>query len=597
MFDKKKITKFPTNPGVYLMQDQKGKVLYIGKAKNLRSRVKQYFSKSGDGRAMIPYLLAKVVAIETIVVQSEKEALLLENTLIKQHQPPYNALLKDDKSYICLHMTTQKKWPSVEIVRYRGKPSKKGRYFGPYSGIGAARQTFDLLNRIFPLRQCSDQEFSRRLRPCILYQMKRCIAPCVGRCSEKEYQRHVCQAMEFLEGKNTKVIKGLYQRMQQAAEELEFERAHDLLQLIRMIEKTVEKQQVERVGGVSADVIGIFREADQVTLSLLTYCDGQLRSAQDFYFSQVLEDDQELISSFILQYYSERERPALILVSSLPYQAADLEKLLQIKVHKPVRGEKKELVLLAEKNAQAQFAQKKDQDFLRQKVLVELKERLHLFSIPSCIECIDTSHFAGEEPVAAIVCYVDGKKEKKFYRRYKIKEAQGGDDYGAMREVLQRRFEKLEQRLPDLLIVDGGKGQLNVAKRVLEELDIIGVEVIGLAKEQSRHDKGLNREKVFVLGQKDPIKLAARSQLLFFLQRVRDEAHRFVLSFQQKRKRKKTFTSVLSTVPGIGPVKEKRLLERFGSVKELKKASVQAITMVEGISEENARKILDTLYP
>ena len=600
VFDVSKLQRFPKDPGVYIMRDRKDAVLYIGKAKNLQSRVRQYFGKHGDGRAMVPYLVKKVHTIDTIVVTSEKEALLLENTLIKEHQPPYNALLKDDKTYISLRINTHHKWPMLQIVRYKGRPKGRGQYFGPYTGAGAARQTFDLLNRMFPLRQCSDKEFAKRDRPCILYQMKRCAAPCVDLCTKGEYDEHVRRTTQFLQGQDREVLAELRGRMEKASESLEFERAGDILRTIRYIERTIEKQQVDRVNGTDADVLGIYREAEEVVVMLLVYRSGKLIGSQDFLFSGIAEEDDALLETFLLQNYMGADTlPAEILLPSRVSDAGAVEDIIsesakrRTKVTVPQKGRKKELLALAAANAKATFTTKKDASAIRERTLLDMQEKFRLDKPPRRMECFDTSHMSGEEPVASLVCFVDGEKESNAYRRYKVKEAMGGDDYGAMYEVMSRRFAKAKElnNLPDLLVVDGGKGHLNVALKVLKEHDIISVNVIGLAKEEGRHDKGMTSEQVFLPNLKDPILLRKNSPILFLLQRLRDEAHRFAITFHRKRRSKQRLTSELSQVDGVGPKKEQALLKHFGSVKELKKASKEAISSVAGVSASNAETI------
>lgn len=593
-FDSAKINLFPTLPGVYLMKDQEGVVLYVGKAKNLKQRVKQYFVPGRDGRVMIPYLVAKVSDVETIVVTSEKEALLLERNLIKQHKPRYNALLKDDKSYIALKITRDAPWPAVKLVRYRGNPEADGFYFGPYTSAQAARQTLDLLNRLFPLRQCSDQEFARRTRPCLLYQMNRCVAPCAKKCTKEEYDHHLKRTMKFLRGEDKEVLRDLYDEMNRLSDNLEFERAGTLLKTIRHLEKTIEAQYVDRPLGHDADAIGIYRCGDDVLLAKLLFRGGRLTGSCHFMFFSLVEDDHELLSSFILQHYERQvDLPFEIL---LPYPIdgkENLEDLLfgscqrKIGVHVPRRGEKKILVDMAQTNAEALFKSKRNEEDLREKTLLEMQDVLKLSRYPSRIECFDNSHTAGLEPVSSLVVFSDGLKDSKRYRTYALKIGAKPDDYAAMREVLMRRYQraKNENHLPDLLIVDGGKGQLKIAVNVLEELNITGLDLIGFAKEGGRHDKGMTEEKVFLVDQKEPIILKKNSQILFLLQRIRDEAHRVAVSFHRKRRSKSMLHSVLDDIPGIGPAKRRALLTHFGSLKRLEIATVEELQEVKGISK------------
>lgn len=590
LFEKSSLKTYPQAPGVYIMRDSEGKVLYVGKAKNVRQRLKNYFVAGGDGRAMIPYLLEKVAAVDTIVVYSEKEALLLENTLIKEHWPPYNVLLKDDKTFICLRVTTHKKWPTLEVVRSKASTTEKGEDFGPYPSGAAAREAFELLNRLFPLRQCSDRELNARQRPCILYQMKRCIAPCVGLCTKEEYQANVDRTIQFLKGDDREVLQELKRKMDLFAEELEYEKAQEMLRLIRMLQKTVEGQQVERFDDIHADILGFYREGTEAALVVLHYRHGKLVGSQEFFFSRIVQEDEELMESFLMQHTWETEM--LLLPFSCGAEES-LQELLNVKIFIPKKGGKLKLVGLANLNAKAFFTRKKEGLKTQEAVLTELQNKLKLHKWPSRIECVDTSHLSGSAPVAALVSFVEGVKEKKGYRLYKVKEAKGGDDYGAMYEVLTRRFKKADELpLPELLLVDGGKGHLALAERVLRECNIVSVAVAGFAKEAGRHDKGLSAEQIFLPDIKDPLILRRSSPLLFFLQTIRDEAHRFAITFQKKQRSRSLTASTLRTIVGIGPKKEKAILKHFGSVKALKAATREEVEQVVGLSKKDVEAVL-----
>lgn len=601
LFDINKLDTFPTQPGVYLMKNAAGDILYVGKAKNLRVRVKQYFLPGRDGREMIPFLIAHVTHVETIVVLSEKEALLLENTLIKKHLPRYNALLKDDKTYIALKITTKKTWPRLEIARYRGKPKPDGQYFGPYTSAFAARRTFDLLQRLFPLRQCSDQEFARRTRPCILYDMKRCIAPCVNKCTKEEYDQLVNQTAKFLRGQDKDVVKELYEEMHQASDKLEFEKAGALLGTIRHIESTIEKQHVDKPLGIDMDVLGIFREAGEVILSQLLFRGGKLVGTSHFNFTNIAENDEELLESFILQHYEKQdELPHEILIpvavgdASLLGEILGTNRVRKVQVILPQRGDKKSLLEMAYRNAETTFKKEKDAQAILDKTLIEMQEKLKLTRYPEVMECFDNSNISGTEPVSVMVAFVDGKKDSKRYRKYKVKTQETPDDYGTMYEVLSRRYKRAEEEknLPDLLIVDGGKGHLNIALRVMQELNIVSIDVIAVAKEEGRHDKGATQEQVFLPNVKDPILLRQNSPILFLLQRIRDEAHRFAITFHRKRRSKATLKSKVDEIPGIGPVKRGILLRHFGSFKKIMEATEEQLRQVQSLSDANVKAIL-----
>lgn len=601
MFDRQEVEKFPTAPGVYLMKDRKGVVLYVGKAKNLRTRVRQYFAKGGDGRPQIPYLMRRVAAIDTVVVTSEKEALLLEDALIKNHQPHYNVFLKDDKSFIGL-MLTRHKWPMLRVVRYRGKPKENGHFFGPYTGSYSARQTLDLLQKLFPLRRCSDRELASRKRPCILYQIKRCIAPCVNLCTPTEYTALVEKTTRFLKGRDRELIHQLEEEMEAASERLEFERAGQIQETIRHLERTLEKQHVHQAGSGDIDVLALYREGGEVALAQLLFREGQLIGAHNYHFSSVVQEDSDLMESFLLQHYPQLpELPHEILVPMSLDHAHTLEEILgidrkrRLQIHTPQRGDKRVLIEMAERNAEASFKRERDIGAIREQTLLQMEERLNLVNYPRRIECFDNAHIAGAEPVSAMVVFIDGEKATTHYRKYKVKSAdpKRPDDYGAMYEVLTRRLSrgKSEGDLPDLLLIDGGKGHLNVAKRVLDELNIITIDLVAIAKEGGRHDKGVTQEQLFVPGHKAAIHLPPHSPLLFLLQEIRDEAHRFAVTYHRARRQKRVLESALDQVPGIGPVKKSRLLSHFGSVKRIREATSEELTQVQGITERDIERL------
>lgn len=603
-YNLKNLENFPTQPGVYLMKNQSGTILYVGKAINLRQRVKQYFATpAGDGREMIPLLVAEIAAIDTLIVTSEKEALLLENTLIKQHQPKYNALLKDDKTYIALKVNNKHKWPTVQLVRYKGKPEPDGLYFGPYTSAFAARQTLDLLTRLFPLRQCSDQELARRTRPCILYDMKRCIAPCVNLCTKEQYDHYVMRTIKFLRGQDKEILKELYIEMEHQAEALEFEKADALLKTIRHIETTLEGQAVYKVLGGDIDALAIFRQGGEVLLMQLLIREGKLLGSRQYNFSHIAEDDAELYASFLLQNYEAQEIIPHEIIIPLNLKDADpiaeiisANKKRKVHIYAPKRGDKHALVKMAYLNAEATFKKEKDLNTIREKTLLEMQEHFRLNHYPRRIECFDNSNISGTEPVSVLVTFTDGEKDKKRYRKYKIKTvADTPDDYATMYEVLTRHYRRAKENneLPDLLLVDGGKGHLNVALRVLKELNIVTVDAIGVAKEQGRHDKGMTAEQAFLPNIKDPLILKRNSPITFLLQQIRDEAHRFAITFHRQRRNKTTLHSALLDIPGIGPIKKRALLRHFGSIRKIKEATREELQQLKGLSEANIDAILN----
>lgn len=595
-YDPKLINRFPTDPGVYLMKNIKGEVIYVGKAKHLKKRVKQYFAGTDD-RAMIPYLLAEIDHIETIVVENEKEALLVENTLIKKHKPKYNATLKDDKTFISLMINDHHKWPRLQLIRYKGKPKLKGIYFGPYTSAFAARQTYELLTKLFPLRQCSDQELKKRTRPCLLYGIKRCIAPCVDLCTKEEYDDFVAGTIDFLKGKDNLVLDKLYKEMEEASEKLEFEKAGAYLHTIRQIEHVTKTRQiVQKAGTQDSDSIGLFRQGDEVILMQLFVREGKLVGSEHYSFTHALESDEDLISSFILQYYPNKsDLPELILLPLKLKNPKEIHDILgkKIEIATPERGSKKGLVRLAQKNAKTTFIQERDEQELRERMLLDLSDTLELTRYPKRIECFDTSSISGTDLVASMVAFTDGQYDKKRTRYYKIKGIDKSDDYGALHQVLSRRLSRAkdEDDLPDLVLIDGGKGQLNIGIQVLKELDIANVDIASVTKEDAKHTKGMTAERVFIPGKKEPISLGRRSPLLFLLQQIRDAAHERAIGFHRKRRSKRVISSALESIEGIGPIKKKRLLKHFGSFKRIQAATDEELLDVQGITKKDIQAL------
>ena len=579
-FDTDKILTFPTEPGVYIMKDKGGRVLYIGKANNLKKRVQQYFS-GRETRPQIPLLLAKVRIIETIQVFSEKEALLLENTLIKKHKPHYNILLKDDKSYVVLKMTREE-WPRLLLLRSKEAPPHDSNSFGPYRGMPIAKELLQMLQKTFPLRQCSNEEFARRKRPCLLYQIKRCIAPCVNLCTKNEYDQHTTHALQFLRGGDKAILKSLYKEIEERSKKLEFEEAALILERIKQIEKGLEKQFVSSFSLKDCDALAIHRGGSLTTLARAVFRSGRLMGMDIRHFKESLEEDKDLLSSFIIQEYLGHNCPPLLLLPfTLPKSVQEL--FDNMKLVKPQVGAKKTLIDMAAKNALSAFEIESQELLAKESALFDLKEKLGLQNYPYRIECFDNSHLNGSGTVSAMVQYIDGKKEPKGYRRFIIREAKASDDYGAFEEALTRRYSKGD--LPDMLLIDGGKGQLSTAKKVFEKLSIVTVDLIALAKEEGRHDKGLSAEQIFSLT--GTYSLPIRSSTLFLLQQIRDEAHRYTLSFQKKRRL--IAVSELEDIPGIGPAKRTKLLKAFGSVRVLKEAELCELEKV--LSKADAQVI------
>lgn len=595
-FDLTTLELLPTLPGVYLMKSSSGAILYVGKAKELRQRVRQYFIPGRDSRVTVPFLVENIATIDTIIVTSEREALLLEQTLIQKHRPKYNALFKDDKSYLAFKLERHSPWPRLQLVRYRGGATDDALYFGPYTSGLAVRHTQELLQRLFPLRQCSDAEFARRSRPCILYDMKRCKAPCVGKCTVEEYQKDVESTIAILKGQDKQVIRDLTAEMYRKAAALEFEQAHSLLQGIRALESHRESQHVALLPGGELDAIALYRLGHEVVVAQLFVRGGRVTGLRTFSFSNTVEDDEELLSSFLLQEYSGGGGVCPEIAVAIPlHEAKLLSELLATVIYTPQRGAKRSLIDLAAANAKNTFHQAKELQTVRQSTLLALQEELKLAHYPQRIECFDNSHLSGSDCVAAMVTYVDGVYDKRRCRTYKL-EVSPGDDYGALRAVLRRRYGPGKEEPPDLLLVDGGKGHLQVAKETLADLNIAIVDIAAVAKEEGRHDRGATQERLFLPGHQQPILLPSHSPVLFLLQQIRDEAHRVALRFQKQRRSKSTLRSALDGIPGIGPVKKKALLTHFGSVRAIKAASVEELSHVPGINSSLAAVLYKSFH-
>jgi excinuclease ABC subunit C len=601
-----KLEAVQARPGVYLLKDKHAKVIYVGKAKNLRARVRTYF-RGGDERSQVRFLMQRVADLETLVTSNDKEALILENNLIKQYKPRYNIRLKDDKSYVSVKVTVQDAWPRVLVTRKIVKDG--GRYFGPYASAYSVRETLDTIRKAIPLRTCSDGVFRNRSRPCLEYQIKRCLGPCCLPVDAEVYQQHLREAMLLLEGKSQQLLRQLEGEMQRAAGELRFEDAARLRDKIRAIERTQERQQVVSHWGDDQDVFGIYREGGFIEAQVLFVRQGKLTGNQAYSFADFEFADEEVLEALLTQFYQgERYIPDEILV---PVDLEDRDvraeylgerKGKQIDVLRPQRGDKVRLLEMAAENARQSFRERQDAGHNRERMSEELQRHLHLRNAPKRIECFDISNIQGRLAVGSMVTFDEGEPDKNRYRRFRIKTVPGADDFRMMYEVLTRRFARAKQEgsYPDLLVVDGGKGQLNVALEVLRELEISEVDAVGLAKmrvDRDAQSPELTRseERVFLPGRKNPVILKRNSNALFLLQRVRDEAHRFAITYHRQLRSKERLRSVLDGIPGVGAGRRKRLLRHFGSVRRIREASVEALAQVPGISLALADRIKSTL--
>lgn len=597
-----KVDKLPTTPGVYLMKDPAGVVIYVGKAINLRSRVRTYFN-GGDGRLHVRYLMAEIADLDFSLANSEREALILEDTLIKKFKPRYNIRLRDDKTYLSIRFNLPEDFPRIELMR---RPKQDGaRYFGPYSSATSVRRTVEFISRFFPLRTCEDSELKGRTRPCLQYQIKRCNAPCVGLVSKTDYRQIVDHVVMILEGRDDELLQSLRTAMSQAAEAMDFEKAASYRDRIKALQATTEQQQVVSHAQIDRDILGFHREADEVCFAVIPVRSGRMQDNRTFYFSGQAAEDTELLASFITQLYPDGDFiPREIL---LPFDLDErkvLEEILKdrsshkVTLQVPQRGDKTRLIDLAEQTAKASLAQELDQTRRADKASIELQKALKMPKPPRSMECFDISNTLGQKAVASKVRFQDAKPFKEGYRRYRIKTLEEKpNDYGMMREVLSRRIKRgiEEGGMPDLLVVDGGKGQLNVAVAVLKELGVENQWVIGFAKPDSpdaRSRAPILIDKIFLPGRKNPIVLPSYSPALRMLQAMRDESHRFAITYHRSLRSKGTIRSALEDVPGVGEKRRKLLLKTFGSLKRLKEATVTEIASLEGIGDTLAAQIV-----
>jgi excinuclease ABC subunit C len=603
----RKLDTLSPSPGVYLLKDRAGKVLYVGKAKSLRSRVRAYFRPSGegegDGRFQVRFLMRKVRDFDTIVTTTEKEALILENNLIKQYKPRYNIRLKDDKSYLSAKITSHS-WPRITVTRRIVKDG--GRYFGPFGSADGLRETIDVIRKVFPLRTCTDAVFRNRSRPCLEYQIKRCLGPCCLPVDRAEYGKHLHAAQMLLEGRNHELVREMREQMKEHAARLEFEQAAKIRDRVRAIEKTVERQTVLHHWGIDQDVFGLYREGGFIEAIVLIVRAGKLTSTQSWSFQDLEFADEDVLADLLTQYYyGERSIPDEIIVPVAVEDAEVRAELLSERRGKkvefllPQRGEKLRLLEMAQENARQSFAARRDNEQTRERMLEELRTRLRLRNTPKRIECYDISNLQGSMVVGSQATFEEGEPDKNSYRRYRIRGFLGQDDFASLHEVLTRRLERAqrENQFPDLWVIDGGKGQLNVALDVLRTFKLGDqIDCVSLAKQHVLNDRrarevSKSEERVFLPNRKDPVVLPKNSTALFLLVRIRDEAHRFAITYNRELRRRARMRSMLDDIEGIGPVRRRALLRHFGSLKRIREASLDEIAAVKGFNAELAAEI------
>ena len=604
-----KVKAIPPRTGVYLMKDEKGAVIYVGKAKNLRSRIRSYFQGT-DTRAMVPFLVSRVRDLDFVVTNTEKEAFLLENTLIKEHRPRYNVIFRDDKTYFSLRLDTRQDFPAFQLVR---KTRKDGaRYFGPYPSGLAAKDTLKYLHQLFPLRTCKDREFKTRRRPCIEYEIRNCVGPCVGLVGKEQYRKFIDDAVLFLEGRETRLLDLLRKRMAEAAESLEFEEAARLRDQVAAVETTVEKQRMVSADFKDQDVFGLYRDDDQVQVCILRIREGKTLGTKRFPSVRTAASDAEVLSSLLRQYYdAELFIPEEVVIPEAIEDGDILAEWLSEKRGKkadlivPRRGPRRDLAGIARQNAEDIYRSERAVRMDEETAMALLRDKLHLHKLPRRIECFDISNLGGQLPVGSLVSFVDGKPDKSGYRLFHVRGVEGADDYAGMYEVLKRRYESRES-LPDLLMVDGGRGQVGMAVTVLRELGIGNLDVIGLAKGSApagdagdgrRRPSMKEQDHVYLAGRKDPVYLIKYPAALFFLQRIRDEAHRFAITHHRRRMEKRDVRSLLDDIPGVGAAKKKALLRHFGDIDSIRRVGPEELRQVTGITDRLAEEILRHLNP
>ncbi len=599
---KKELALIPKLPGVYKMINSKNEILYVGKAKNLPNRLKSYVSEKNH-IIRTERMLSQTKKIEITTTSNESEALLLEANLIKKHKPKFNILLRDDKSFPFIFIGKEDKWP--QIKRHRGKKEKKGFFFGPFASAGSANWTIKMIQKIFHLRVCDDTVFKNRERPCILYQIKRCSAPCVGFIEEKDYKQSVDDAIEFVSGKSRKIQKNLSQQMEKASEELDFEKATILRDRIKSLNIIQSSQRVNEANLVEADVIAGYKESGKTCIQVFFYRSKQNWGNQAFYPKHDAEENlSEILNSFVSQFYENKSVPTSIILSENIREKDLIEKTLSKKEDKQInisvakKGSKLKVINQAIKNAKDSLSRKLYESQNNKELFESVAKKFNLETNINLIEVYDNSHIQGTNSVGALITYGEEGFIKKRYRKFNIKIKENSqDDYGMIKEVLERRFKRALQEkdnyltFPDLVLIDGGKGQYSSARSSLNELGLHDIPVIAIAKGKLRN----SGNEVFFHNGKE-LKFEKNDPTLFFLQRIRDEAHRFAVSAHRAKRKKGMTSSLLDQIEGIGSIRKRALLNHFGSARAVESASLDEIESVDGVEEKVARKIYNFFH-
>lgn len=600
-FDAKSfVESLPARPGVYRMLDGHGEILYVGKARNLKSRVGSYFQPS-NVQPKVQALVARTAAMEVTIANSDTEALLLEFNLIKKHRPRFNVVLRDDKSFPFVHLATQHDFPRLSF--YRGSRKERGRFFGPYPSAGAVRETLQQLQKLFRLRNCEDTYFANRSRPCLQYQILRCTAPCVGLISKESYARDAGAAIKVLEGRDDEVQQELGRRMETAAERLDFEDAARLRDQLANL-KVIQAQQIVTAGtDHDADVIAVATGNGEYCVALMFVRGGRSLGSTTFFPRAALAELPEVLAQFVGQYYLERESPPEILVEREFDEMQTLEATLtersghRVRITSSVRGIRARWLEMMRNNAEHALKMRGLARANIESSFADLRAALGLEGAPRRIECFDISHTGGTDTVASCVVFGVEGPLKNEYRRFNITGIAPGDDYAAMYQALTRRYKRIrdgEVAAPDILLIDGGKGQLAEAGKVIDELGVEGITVIGVAKGADRRP---GQEQLFLLGQETPTILPPDSSALHLIQRVRDEAHRFAIAGHRRKRAKRHNQSILETIPGLGPVKRRELLKQFGGLQGILRAGIDDFVQIRGLGRDLAQVIYEHLHP
>ncbi len=576
------------------MLDSKSAVLYVGKAKDLLKRLASYAHFSGAEYNKTAIMLARVHKVDTIITGTEKEALILEASLIKKYKPKYNIILRDDKNYPYIRVTVQEEWPRVVMARRKKKD--KARYFGPYSSSSAMWATLKLISALFPLRHCKGSRLKKRSRPCLNNQIGKCLAPCTGEADPELYQGHVNNIILLLEGRNRDLKGQLQKQMKSASDSLEFERAATVRDQISALSRTLEKQVVSASHDKDQDVFGFGRQDTAVTIAILFIRDGLINGSRTFFLADPYGEEPAILSQVLSQFYDfDTPVPKEILLPFIPANINLLQEFLTDKAAKnvaikiPQRGDNLKLIAMANTNALQIFKEKEKKEESWQSLSRAMVKKLHLRRSPERIECLDISNIGGKQPVGSLVSFRKGEPDKNNFRHYKIRTVEGPDDYAMMKEVIGRRLRRgmEEDTLPDLFVVDGGRGQLSMALAIAEELSIADrLDWLGIAK-----DKNGEGEKLYKPGRKNPLILQSYNPVLLYLMRIRDKSHRCGVTFHRKLRNKATLSSELDTIPGIGIEKKKNLLKHLGSLKRIKTATIAELQEVKGIGSELAEQI------